>query len=133
MHLFLQVLEPYYLALDDLWNRLQTVNELITDTEVRSSQPIAQHVSGRQVSNMHSALSLTLNTALSTYAEGSAQMVCCVWRVTKEPSARHTRIAEGWSSQHLCSRAQEFIDLELDSYRNNIVRVRGAYERTTFL
>ena len=29
-----QVLEPYYLALDDLWNRLQTVNELITDTEV---------------------------------------------------------------------------------------------------
>ena len=35
VHLFLQVLEPYYLALDDLWNRLQTVNELITDTEVR--------------------------------------------------------------------------------------------------
>ena len=29
-----RVLEPYYLATDDLWNRLQTVNELITDTEV---------------------------------------------------------------------------------------------------
>ncbi|KAK9843412.1 hypothetical protein WJX81_000865 [Elliptochloris bilobata] len=28
-----RVLEPYYLATDDLWNRLQTVNELFTDTE----------------------------------------------------------------------------------------------------
>ncbi len=32
----MQVLEPYYLATDELWNRLQTVNELITDTEARA-------------------------------------------------------------------------------------------------
>lgn len=45
--MFLQVLEPYYLALDDLWNRLQTVNELITDTEVRPRLQTSQQVSDR--------------------------------------------------------------------------------------